>query len=160
MDKVLDQNYWENRYLNQDTGWDLGEISPPLKEYFDQLTDKSIRILIPGCGNSYEAEYLLANGFKNITVIDISPTLVHKLQEKFKDNPAINVVFGNFFEHNGSYDLVVEQTFFCALNPSLRGEYVKKMNNLLSTTGKLVGLLFNREFEKEGATFRRYNKRL
>jgi len=57
-------NYWENRYQNQQTGWDIGEISSPLKAYIDQLEDKSIKILIPGAGNAYEAEYLFLNGFK------------------------------------------------------------------------------------------------
>jgi hypothetical protein len=37
----------------------------------------------------------------------------------------------------------LEQTFFCALEPSLREEYVNKMVQLLKPGGKLVGLLFN-----------------
>ena len=66
----INQNFWENRYSENDTGWDLGYISLPLKEYIDQLKDKSIKILIPGCGNSYEAEYLFKNGFSNVFVVD------------------------------------------------------------------------------------------
>ena len=42
----LSANAWENRYLNNDIGWDLGEVSTPLKEYFDQLENKEIKILI------------------------------------------------------------------------------------------------------------------
>ena len=40
-------------------------------------------------------------------------------------------------------DLIVEQTFFCAINPSLRKAYAKKMHELLNKKGKLVGVLFN-----------------
>ena len=40
----LTQGYWENRYLMQDTGWDIGQISAPFKAYFDQLRDKNIKI--------------------------------------------------------------------------------------------------------------------
>jgi SAM-dependent methyltransferase len=80
--QTLDQTFWENRYVLNETGWDLGEVSPPLKAYIDQLTDKNLRILIPGCGNTYEAEYLLNNGFTNITVIDISPTLIDNSKDK------------------------------------------------------------------------------
>ena len=47
-------------------GWDLGEVSPPIKSYIDTLEDKNIRILIPGCGNTYEAEYLLEQGFTKL----------------------------------------------------------------------------------------------
>lgn len=53
----------------------------------------------------------------------------------------------DFFAHQGKYDLIVEQTFFCALDPTLRPVYVQHMEELLKENGKLVGLLFDREFE-------------
>ena len=59
----LNENFWNNKYINNETGWDLKAPSTPLKEYIDQLENKNIRILIPGCGNAYEAEYLLKQGF-------------------------------------------------------------------------------------------------
>lgn len=62
----LDADFWNERYSSQQTGWDIGSPSTPLKEYIDQLTDKDIRILIPGCGNAYEAEYLHQQGFSNV----------------------------------------------------------------------------------------------
>jgi hypothetical protein len=40
----------------QTTGWDLGWYLP-IKNYIDTLKDKDIAILIPGCGNTYEAAY-------------------------------------------------------------------------------------------------------
>lgn len=144
--QVLDGSFWEERYIKNDTGWDLKEVSPPLKAYFDQLTNKNIRILIPGCGNAYESEYLLQKGFNNITLIDISPTLTQSLKEKLAGTP-IKVVLGDFFEHEGEYDLIIEQTFFCALEPTLREQYVQKMHSLLAQNGKIAGVLFNREFE-------------
>ena len=36
----LSGDAWDNRYLNNDIGWDLGEISTPLKVYIDQLENK------------------------------------------------------------------------------------------------------------------------
>ena len=112
-----------------------------------------IRDSIPGCGNTYEAEYLLNKGFTNITVIDISPTLIDNLKTKFKNNTNITIVLGDFFALEGVFDLIIEQTFFCALDRSLRQLYCDKMNALLSNSGKLVGLLFNREFETAGPPF-------
>lgn len=145
----LDSSYWNNRYIECSTGWDLGEVSPPLKKYIDQITDKSIRILIPGCGNCYEASYLLEKGFKDITVIDLAPALTESLKkklppEKYSDLKIIN---GDFFTLEGQYDLVLEQTFFCALDPDLRHTYAQKMNSILKPGGKLVGVLFNRDFD-------------
>ncbi|HAD78530.1 MAG TPA: SAM-dependent methyltransferase [Flavobacteriaceae bacterium] len=142
----LNENFWNDKYITNQTGWDLKATSTPLKEYIDQLEDKNIRILIPGCGNAYEAEYLLEQGFTNITLIDISEIVVEKIKEKFKHNPNIKVLHQDFFELDGEFDLILEQTFFCALDPKLRQSYSIKMNELLAENGKLVGVLFNREF--------------
>jgi len=144
---LLNQEFWNNRYVTKDTGWDLGEVSPPIKSYIDTLEDKNASILIPGCGNTYEAEYLLEKGFTNVNVIDIAPTLVKRLQEKFNNNPYVKIILGDFFEHHGKYELIIEQTFFCALPPDLREKYVLKMQQLLQEKGKLVGLLFNKSFD-------------
>lgn len=146
-DLPLDQTYWDNQYKANATGWDLGKVSPPIKSYIDTIENKEVKILIPGCGNTYEAEYLLEQGFTNVTVIDIAPTLVENLKQKFANHKSITIVLGDFFEHQGEYDYIIEQTFFCALPPILRQRYVWKMHQLLSNHGKLVGLLFNREFE-------------
>ena len=151
-DKPLDQAYWDAQYRAKATGWDLGTVSPPIQELIDTIEDKNSAILIPGGGNSYEAEYLLQQGFTNITVIDIAPTLIEVLQQKFVDNPNINIILGDFFEHQGQYDWIIEQTFFCALPPTMRPKYVWKMHQLLAPKGKIAGLLFNREFE-EGPPF-------
>ncbi len=146
-DKPLDQAYWDAQYKAKTTGWDLGQVSPPLKDYIDTLENKNSSILIPGCGNTYEAEYLLQKGFTNITVIDIAPTVVKVLQQKFAQNSNIKIIQGDFFLHQGSYDLILEQTFFCALPPTMRQKYVWKMHELLAKNGILAGLLFNRTFE-------------
>lgn len=138
-------SYWDNRYLNNETGWDMHQVSPPLKGYIDSLTNKDIMILIPGCGNAYEAEYLLDNDFKNITLIDFSKVVTDSLKEKYKLRP-IKIVNENFFEHKGKYDLILEQTFFCALNPSLRENYVLKCTELLNDNGKIAGVFFNKRF--------------
>ncbi len=147
--ELFNENYWSSRYKRNDSGWDMGEVSSPLKEYFDQMTNKNISILIPGCGNAYEADYLLQKGFKNITLIDISPQPVDKLKKKFAAflNKEIIIICGDFFTLNQNFDLIVEQTFFCAIDPSLRINYVDKMNRLLKVNGKLIGVLFNRVFE-------------
>jgi len=142
----LDQKFWNERYRAGQTGWDIGYVSPPLKEYIDQLTDKNLRILIPGGGNSYEAEYLLQRGFRDVTVVDISNEIVKILRDKYATK-GLKVVCEDFFEHEGQYDLVLEQTFFCAIDPSLRPRYVLKMHELLRPSGMLAGLLFNRSFE-------------
>jgi SAM-dependent methyltransferase len=143
---LFDAEYWNNLYRQKQTAWDIGSSSTPLQELMSTVTNKNSSILVPGCGNAYEAESLLAMGFTNITLLDISPVLTAALREKFSDQ-QIAIVTGDFFSHEGQYDLILEQTFFCALHPTQRMAYVEQMSRLLKTGGKLVGVLFNRNFE-------------
>ncbi|MGB0881955.1 MAG: methyltransferase domain-containing protein [Vicingaceae bacterium] len=139
----LSKDFWENRYQNNDIGWDVGEVTTPLKAYFDQLEDKSLSILIPGAGNAYEAEYLHNQGFKNVVVIDIAPTAISKFKERVTNFPEEQVINQNFFDFEGQFDIIVEQTFFCAIDKNLREEYANQVHKLLKPKGKLVGLMFN-----------------
>lgn len=149
----LDKDYWTNRYKENDASWDLGDVSTPLKEYFDQLTNKNVSILIPGAGNAYEAEYLFKNAFKNITVIDLSLEPLQNIKKRIPDFPESNLIVGDFFEHQQQYDLIVEQTFFCAIDPSLRKQYAEKMHQLLKDNGNLIGVLFNDELNSDKPPF-------
>ena len=149
----LDAHYWDNRYIDNTARWDLGKISPPLKLYFDKLTNSDLKILIPGGGNSYEAEYLHKLGFKNVFVIDLAKTPLKNIKQRIPDFPVEHLVTGDFFELNDTFDLIIEQTFFCALNPLLRPNYVEKTNEILKENGKIIGLLFNREFDTSGPPF-------
>ena len=147
--KSTPKDYWNILYDKEDIGWDIGFPSPAIKEYVDQLDTKELPVLIPGCGNAYEAEYLLAKGFYDITLIDIAPTLTAALEKKFKKDIGrrIKIITGDFFDHHGSYRLILEQTFLSALDPSLRTRYADKMHSLLVKGGHLAGVLFNQEFE-------------
>lgn len=149
----LNKDFWDNRYKNNDIGWDLGGVSPPLKAYIDQLKDKSISILIPGGGNAYEAEYLFNKGFQNVFVVDVSQTALDNLKSRVPEFPSQQLLNQDVFELNKTFDLIFEQTFFCAINPNLRLQYVTKMNDLLSDKGKLVGLLFNAPLYKDHPPF-------
>ncbi|HLW32726.1 MAG TPA: methyltransferase domain-containing protein [Aequorivita sp.] len=139
----LDETFWSERYSSGQIGWDIGYISTPLKEYIDQLTDKNLKILIPGGGNSYEAEYLFNKGFTNVSVIDISSIPLENLAKRVPSFPQENLLHQDFFQLEETYDLILEQTFFCAQDPKLRKKYVLKMHELLKPKGKLVGVLFN-----------------
>lgn len=148
----LNEGFWSSKYETANIGWDTGSITTPLKTYFDQLTDKTLKILIPGCGNGYEAEYLHNLGF-DVTVVDLSEHPLNNLKKRCHSFPEDKLVQGNFFELEGSFDLIIEQTFFSALNPELRDSYVKKMHGLLTNTGKLIGLLFNIDLYEDHPPF-------
>jgi len=139
------EEYWSKRYEENRTGWDIGFPSLPLKNYIDQIKDKDLKILIPGAGNAYEAEYLFKQGFNNINVLDISPRPLNALKKRVPYFPDTQLKQADFFQFNDQYDLILEQTFFCSFEPTLgnRSKYAIKMSQLLKPKGKLVGLWFN-----------------
>lgn len=141
----LDKRYWEERYQQNQDSWDIGYISTPLKAYIDQLTDKNVRILLPGCGKAYEAQYLCEQGFSNVFVIDLAKKALDSLLNRMPGFPTQQLILGDFFTHDGQYDLILEQTFFSSIEPELREAYAKKVHELLTPHGKLSGVLF--EFE-------------
>ncbi|MBC5774867.1 SAM-dependent methyltransferase [Pontibacter sp. KCTC 32443] len=153
MKQDFNANYWQQRYQNKQTGWDTQSITTPLKTYFDQLTNKELRILIPGCGNAYEAEYLFEQGFTHVYVADVAPAPLEHFAGRVPDFPKDHLLLQNFFDLKGEYDLIIEQTFFCALDPDLRAAYARKCAVLLVSGGKLVGLLFDTTFTQDGPPF-------
>lgn len=150
---VFDEKYWNDRYLQGQTQWDAGTITTPLKEYFDGLEDKSLKILIPGGGNGYEAEYLHRAGFGNVYLLDLSPLPLQAFQQRNLQFPRARLLQGDFFALEDQFDLIVEQTFFCALHPSQRPAYVQKARELLNPGGRLVGLLFSIPLNKDFPPF-------
>lgn len=152
--KKLNKEFWEQKYEKGEMGWDIGTISTPLKEYIDQLTDKNLKILIPGAGNAYELHYLIEKGFPNVFVIDIARQPLENIKKRIPNFPEHQLLDGNFFDLAvNNFDLILEQTFFCALDPSLRTGYVKKIKQLLQPNGKLAGLLFNFPLTESGPPF-------
>jgi len=145
----LDKEFWNNRYLEGTTGWDVGYPTTPLKEYFTQLKDKQIKVLIPGAGNAYEAEYLHRQGFKNVYVLDVSDIALSNFKNRVQDFPSDHLICEDFFHHRNQYDLIIEQTFFCALDPSLRPKYAEHIFYLLKPGGRLVGLLFDDKLNED-----------
>jgi SAM-dependent methyltransferase len=150
---MLDANYWEERYQAGQTGWDIGQASPALIAYFEKLAHKDIHILIPGAGKAHDLAWLHQQGFRNSVVIDISPTALKQAANLYPEIPATHFIEGDFFSHNGAYDLIVEQTFFCALSPELRPQYAQKMHELLKPGGRLMGLLFDFPLSADGPPF-------
>jgi methyl halide transferase len=153
MKKQLSSDYWENRYQKEEIGWDVGEITTPLKEYINQIADKNLKILIPGAGNGYELDYFLVQGFQNVFIADFAQSPLQNIKKRIPDFPERQLIQSDFFELEGKYDLILEQTFFCALSPELRTDYVTKIHSLLSEKGKLFGLLFDFPLTEEGPPY-------
>lgn len=134
--------YWTDRYIDRHAPWDLNHISRPLKEYIDQQKDKDIKILVPGAGPGHEVSYLHHLGFSEVYYMDFSEKAAEEFSINQSDFPEDRILSEDFFNHHGQYDLILEQTFFCAFEPSeaARRRYVNKMSELLKPAGKLAGV--------------------
>ena len=139
----LDQAYWDKRYESNNTPWTLNTISPAMKEFLRlHKPSKESKILIPGAGLSPDANFLYNNGYKNVFVLDLSRTSIDQFIITYPDFPTNQIIHENFFEHKNNYDLIFEQTFFCALPPTINPNYPAKVTELLKPSGLLFGLFF------------------
>ena len=153
---MLSKKYWNNRYINNEIGWDIGGVSEPIKNWFNHQSDKSKKILIPGAGSGHEVGYAYSIGFKNVYYLDFSTLAADKFKATYPKFPSSQIISGDFFNlknYTGFFDVIIEQTFFCALNPRRREEYINKTYDVLKKNGAIIGLLFNVDFNKESPPF-------
>lgn len=150
---TLNSEFWNNRYLDKETGWDIGYVSTPIKEYFNQVKNKELKILIPGGGNSYEAEFLYNKGFSNTFLLDYAKTPLVNFKKRNPKFPSNQLIHCNFFDYTNNFDIIIEQTFFCAIYPDLRKKYSEKCSELLNKNGKIIGLLFDDQLNNDKPPF-------
>ncbi|MHB1286323.1 MAG: methyltransferase domain-containing protein [Leptospirales bacterium] len=147
-----DRSFWNQRYLDKNTGWDLGQAAPPFVHLVDsgQLIIGA-KVLIPGAGRSHEGIYLARTGF-DVTCVDFAPAAVQEARESAHlAKVEMKVLEADFFDLNpilhGQFDYLIEHTCFCAIDPDMRTSYVEKAYQMLRPGGMLVGLFYahNRE---------------
>lgn len=102
---------------------------------------------MPGCGRGHEVIYLAENGFE-VTAVDYSSGAVNHLKSTVQERKLkCKVLHMDFFgidsAHNGVYDLLIEQTFFCAISPEQRPSYVSTVARALKQGGMLAGLFYH-----------------
>lgn len=147
------KEFWSTRWETGETQWDAGSPTAPLAGYIESLEDRDLHILIPGCGSGYEAELLWSKGFHHVYVVDIAEIPLQRFHERNPDFPKDQLICADFFTLDKKFDLVLEQTFYCAIPPTMRDQYVAKMAEIIRPGGKLVGLLFNFPLTEEGPPF-------
>lgn len=151
---TMNKEFWEQKYGKNELGWDIGYISPPLKTYIDQLADRQQKILVPGAGHGYEVAYLHRQGFTGVYALDFASQPLERLKKQVPDMADSQFIQADFFSWEAEgFDLILEQTFFCAQPPVRRQDYARKMHGLLRPGGKLAGLLFDFPLTEQGPPF-------
>ncbi len=165
------QPYWQDRFVEGNTPWELNAPSSVVIEALDELQAKGFDLmgkcaLSPGCGRGSDALELVRRGAK-VTAIDWSEMAVESLRQRYgtpaQEMPgSLEVIQGNFFDIPARpVDIACEHTFFCAIDPAMRPRYVDAMVKWVKPGGYLVGNFFvvseeevrhlpNRSLTKEG----------
>jgi SAM-dependent methyltransferase len=133
-------DFWSTRYAAGNIPWDFGGVPAALKSFLAESSVQS-EVLIPGCGSGYEVQPFHAAGH-DVMAIDFSPAAVERAR-KVLDCLGDRVILADFFTHDFGqrrFDLIYERTFLCSMAPSRWPEYVKRIADLLSPGGKLIGI--------------------
>ncbi len=138
-----EEKYWDKRYRDSNTGWDIGYANPALVSFVKQNFPKETKILIPGAGSAYELAALYNEGYHQVYALDFSKTAKNSFHQENPSIPIEKYLCMDFFELNRSFDLVLEQTFFCALPPSFRLRYRNHMKSIIKKGGVPAGLMFD-----------------
>ena len=145
-------DFWDTRFREGTPRWDIGMPSPTLVELerTAELLPGSA-VLVPGCGHGHDAIHFAKLGYE-VSAVDWSNTAVDDLRVRARraDVP-MELLRSDFFEipaaWHETFDVWVEHTFFCAIDPSQREAYVEQVLNLLKPRGRFLGALFLTEEE-------------
>lgn len=147
------KEHWENVYANKtpsEVSWTQEIPKTSLELILNNSTDKSLNIIDVGGGDSLLVDFLLAEGYTNITVLDISGLAIERAQKRLGDlsnNVTWIVCDINDFKPKHKYDIWHDRAAFHFLTEenqiknyvSLVNEFVEKQLILstFSTNGPL-----------------------
>lgn len=142
----FDKEYWEARYLENDTPWDTGSHHNELPNIIQSFNLSGKKIFVPGCGSGYDSAFLAKNG-ANVWACDISFTALEKaraIAERYAG--IVNFINADMMNpgenFRGYFDAVFEYTTLCSIKPEQRDRFLSGMFSLLKEDGLLISILF------------------
>ena len=144
---IANPEYWENRYQEGTTRWDLGQAAPPLQSWLNlPQAPPPGKIAVLGCGRGYDAILFAQHGFEAIGFDFASSAIADATALAQGRRSSAKFMQRDIFELPAEFlhefDYVLEHTCFCAIDPSLRSAYVKLARNILRSQGELIGLFW------------------
>ncbi|MCC6137545.1 MAG: methyltransferase domain-containing protein [Bdellovibrionaceae bacterium] len=135
--------FWEERYTNTNTPWDLNGPHPAIEPILQQLKLQKSRVLNLGCGRGHDA-HLLAKKGHIVTAVDISPRAIQDAKTLYPKPPTLTFVEDDVFalKDTSKVDVIFEHTLFCAIPPEKRKDLIRIWKNTLDDTGYLLGVFF------------------
>lgn len=149
--------YWTDIYNNEvNPGWNLNEPAEAFKDMLPRLKLPKSRILVLGCGEGHDAA-LFAKAGHVVTAVDFSREAIARGKKKYADLSEKLIFYESDIFHlpqewNHSFDVVVEHTCFCAIEPTKRNEVVRLYRRMLHEEGQLLAVFFTME-KRSGPPF-------
>lgn len=157
----MHQEFWHERWLQNQIGFHNEDINPHLQHYWPELSiAPGSRVMVPLCGKSNDLLWLRAQGFEVIGV-ELSPLAVEAFfaennltattyqQGKFaiSKTDKLSIYCGDFFDLS-SADLsgvsaLYDRASLVALPPEMRTAYAAHMQQLLEPSTKTLLVAFD-----------------
>eukprot|EP00287_Rhodomonas_sp_CCMP768_P010150 CAMPEP_0196737878 /NCGR_PEP_ID=MMETSP1091-20130531/15463_1 /TAXON_ID=302021 /ORGANISM="Rhodomonas sp., Strain CCMP768" /LENGTH=213 /DNA_ID=CAMNT_0042081785 /DNA_START=175 /DNA_END=816 /DNA_ORIENTATION=- len=154
MSSSKERDHWEGMWARGLKPGDAFDATKSSESFLDILSSwretaqaRKCRMLVPGCGRGYDVVEAAKLNFDALG-LDISETAVSAAQA-YRDSQGTlsgKAEFSttDFFllQESGSFDLIFDYTFLCAIDPSTRSAWAETMQRLLKPGGELVTLIF------------------
>ncbi|XP_031473360.1 probable thiocyanate methyltransferase 2 [Nymphaea colorata] len=152
------QDRWNKCYEDGVIPWDLGQATPLVVHLVQSGSLPKGRGLVPGCGTGYDVVEM-ASPERYVVGLDISEKAMARSRELFSSVPNVDnftFVAADFFnwKTTESFDFIFDYTFFCAIDPSMRSAWAKRMHELLTVDGELIILMFPVDDHSGGPPFK------
>lgn len=143
--QISESRFWSDHYNSDQKPWDLGEVSSSLHWAVQKIKLPKQRIAVLGSGAGHDASYLSQLGH-TVTGFDFSEEALKEAKTRYGENQNLKWVKENIFDlaekFRDQFDLVVEHTCFCAIEPERRDELIKVWSSILTEKGQLLGIFF------------------
>lgn len=147
------KQHWDKVYEDKNpdqVSWTQEKPEISLKLILETGISKSAQVIDVGGGDSNLVDYLLDEGFINVSVLDISTKALEKAKNRLGDKAAnVTWIVGDItqFEPKTTYDLWHDRATFHFLTSEAEIEYYKKITSTFVKDHLIIGT-----FSKEGPT--------
>ncbi len=139
------KKYWEHIYQNkkiEDFSWYQAKPTSSLNLIDDLHLPKNVKIIDVGGGDSFLVDYLLDEGYQNITVLDISKKAIDRAKNRLgKKANNIHWIVSDITNSSlpEAYDLWHDRATFHFLTDQKKiKKYIKKAQQHIAPNGTLI----------------------
>ncbi|WP_118180901.1 thiopurine S-methyltransferase [Paraburkholderia phosphatilytica] len=132
--------FWDERFEKRFTPWDQAGVPAEFVAFASQRLAEPV--VVPGCGNAWEVLWLAERGAP-VRAIDFAANAVAAARVQLGQYASV-VEQADFFAWQPPVApaWIYERAFLCALPPARRGDYARRIAELLPEGALLAGFFF------------------